>query len=109
MKEDIDRFLTYLSVERGFSENTLAAYANDLNDLVKFAEEEARKRSSIPAWDNFSRDGVLSYLLHLNERGYAATTKARKMAATKSFFKFMVVEGNFRPQRFIGHGNSRPE
>jgi len=39
MKEDIERFLTYLSVEKGFAENTIAAYRNDLyHDLATFAE-----------------------------------------------------------------------
>jgi integrase/recombinase XerD len=94
MKEDIDRFLTYLSVEKGFSENTIAAYRNDLhNDLVTFAERAINKRGSMPSWGNFSRQDMLGYMLGLKERGYAATTQARKVAATKSFLGFMVWEG----------------
>ena len=94
MKEDIDRFLTYLSVEKGFSENTIAAYRNDLhNDLVTFAERAISKRGSMPSWGNFSRQDMLGYMLGLKERGYAATTQARKVAATKSFLGFMVSEG----------------
>ncbi len=94
MKEDINRFLTYLAVEKGFSNNTVAAYQNDLSQLASFVEEEAAKRGLIPSWANFSRQGMLSYLLNLKERGYAATTQARKIAAAKSFFSFMVAEGN---------------
>lgn len=94
MKEDIDRFLTYLTVEKGFSENTISAYHNDLhNDLVTFAERAINKRGSMPSWGNFSRQDMLSYMLGLKERGYAATTQARKVAATKSFLGFMVSEG----------------
>ena len=94
MREDIDRFLTYLSVEKGFSENTIAAYRNDLNnDLVTFAERAINKRGAMPSWGNFSRQDMLSYMLGLKERGYAATTQARKVAATKSFLGFMVAEG----------------
>ena len=94
MKEDIDRFLTYLSVEKGFSENTISAYRNDLhNDLVTFAERAINKRGSMPSWGNFSRQDMLGYMLGLKERGYAATTQARKVAATKSFLGFMVSEG----------------
>ena len=108
MKEDIERFLTYLSVEKGFSDNTLFAYRNDLqNDLVGFAEREIAKRGSIPSWPNFSRQDTLSYLLHLKERGYAATTQARKIAAAKSFFGFMVREGRLKtsPTENIGAPN----
>ena len=96
MKEAISNFLNYLVVERGFSKNTLDAYQNDLNQLVGFIEEEAAKRGLIPSWSNVGREGMLSYLLSLKERSYAATTKARKAAAAKSFFKFMVAEGNIK-------------
>ena len=55
VKEAIERFLNYLKVEKGFSENTLVAYRNDLTQLASFVEEEATKRGSIPSWVSFSR------------------------------------------------------
>jgi integrase/recombinase XerD len=96
MKEDIESFLNYLTVEKGFSGNTIEAYRNDLTQLLSFAEEETSKKSIIPAWDNFSRQSMLSYMLNLKERNYAVTTVARKVAAAKSFFNFMVSEGKLR-------------
>ncbi len=96
MKEGIERFLIYLGVEKGFSDNTLAAYHNDLSQLASFVEEDAAKRGLTPSWANFSRQGMLSYLLNLKERGYVATTQARKVAATRSFFGFMMAEGNLK-------------
>ena len=96
MKGAIDNFLNYLTVEKGYSGNTVAAYRNDLNGLVGFAETEAAKRGYAPSWANFGREGMLSYLLGLNERGYVATTKARKVAAAKSFFGFLVAEGGIK-------------
>jgi len=96
VREDIESFLTYLAVEKGFSENTLVAYRNDLYQLANFVEEEATKLGLTPSWVSFSRQGMLSYLLNLKERNYAATTVARKVAATKSFFSFMVAEKNIK-------------
>lgn len=93
MKEAIDKFLDYLAVEKGFSENTIFAYRNDLHQLAGFIEEEAAKRGTIPPWAAFDRQAMMSYLLDLKGRGYAATTIARKVAAIKSFFGFMVAEG----------------
>ena len=93
MKEDIDSFLTYLTVEKGFSDNTVAAYRNDLSRLASFVEEEATKQGVSPSWANFGRQGMLGYLLDLNQRSYAPTTRARKVAAARSFFKFLVSEG----------------
>ena len=93
MRQVIDNFLNYLAVEKGFPQNTIAAYRNDLNQLASFIEEEAAKRGSIPPWASFDRQAMLSYLLDLRQRNYAATTIARKVAAVRSLFKFMVAEG----------------
>lgn len=96
MREDIDSFLNYLTVEKGFSKNTTDAYQNDLNQLAEFAEREIAKRGVMPSWANFSRQDMLSYLLDLKQRNYAVTTLARKVAAAKSFFSFMIAEGNIK-------------
>jgi len=93
VREEVKSFLNYLAVEKGFSENTSVAYQNDLYQLADFIEKEAAKQSLIPAWANFSRQGMLSYLLNLKERNYAATTIARKVAAARSFFSFLMAEG----------------
>ena len=92
MKEEINSFLNYLTVEKGFSDNTVAAYHNDLSGLARFAEEEASKQGVAPFWSSFGRQGMLSYLLDLNQRSYAPTTRARKVAAIRSFFKFLTAE-----------------
>jgi integrase/recombinase XerD len=114
VKEDINSFLNYLAVEKGFSENTLSAYHNDLYQLANFVDGEAARCGSVPSWASFSRQGMLSYLLNLKERGYAATTVARKVAAAKSFFSFMVAEGNIKdnPTQNVGSpkvGKSLPK
>jgi integrase/recombinase XerD len=93
VKEEINSFLNYLTVEKGFSVNTLDAYRNDLQQLASFAGEEATKQGLISSWENFSRQVMLSYMLNLKERNYAATTIARKVAATRSFFGFLKSEG----------------
>jgi len=104
VKEAVDNFLNYLTVEKGFSENTVAAYSNDLCQLAGFVENEANKGGFPPSWASFGRQGMLSYMLNLKERNYAPTTVARKVAATKSFFNFMVAEGNIKdnPAQNVG-------
>lgn len=96
MKEDVESFLNYLTVEKGFSNNTIDAYHNDLSRMAEFAEKEISKRSVMPSWINFSRQDMMSYLLDLKERNYAVTTLARKVAAAKSFFAFMQAEGKIK-------------
>jgi len=96
VREDINSFLNYLTVEKGLSGNTIDAYRNDLYQLASFVEEEANKQGLTPSWDSFGRQGMLSYLLNLQERSYAPTTRARKVAAARSFFKFLVAEGSVK-------------
>jgi integrase/recombinase XerD len=93
VKEAIDKFLNYLIVEKGFSANTKLAYENDLHQLAIFLEAEAARRGTIPPWAAFDRPTMLRYLTELKDRKYAATTLARKVAAIKSFFTFLVSEG----------------
>jgi integrase/recombinase XerD len=93
MKESIENFLHYLEVEKGYSEHTISAYHNDLGGLADFAQREASKQGSKASWANFNRQNMLSHMLELKERGYVATTIARKVAAARSFFGFMVAEG----------------
>jgi integrase/recombinase XerD len=91
MIEAINNFLNYLAVEKGYSEHTIAAYRNDLTGLADFA-----KKQKISAWSGFSRQNMLNYLLDLKERGYVSTTMARKVAAGRSFFGFLVSEGTIK-------------
>ena len=93
MREEVKSFINYLSVEKGYSINTADAYRNDLNQLAEFVEKEAARQGATPSWASFNRQGMLSYMLDLKERGYVDTTSARKVAASKSFFGFLVAEG----------------
>jgi integrase/recombinase XerD len=96
MIKSIDNFLHYLSVEKGYSEHTISAYKNDLSGLAEFAQKEVFGNRPSANWQAFTRQHMLSYMLHLKERGYVATTMARKVAAARSFFGFMVAEGEMK-------------
>ncbi len=97
MDEGISNFISSLSVEKGFSNNTLEAYKNDLSQFAAFARERlAREDKSKASWENVDRTLILDYLVTLRERSYAPATMARKVAAIKSFFNFLVAEGTLK-------------
>jgi len=96
MRKDIQSFLNHLSVEKGFAANTIDAYRNDLNQLAAFIEELAMVQGYDPQWPTVDRNLLISYILNLKERNYAPATIARKVAAIKSFFSFLVSEGNIK-------------
>jgi integrase/recombinase XerD len=117
MHQDVERFLQVLEAERGFSVNTIFAYRNDLTQFLTFlagekADDVGRGPSddddvgtvSVPSqwiphvetWDQLTDDDLTSYLHYLRSRKYASSTVARKMAAIKSFFNFLIAEGQLR-------------
>ena len=82
-----------MKAEKGLSENTFFAYQNDLSQMTNFFEAEAKKNNTMPAWENINRQAIVRYLLDLQEKRYAPTTRARKLAAARSLFKFLTNEG----------------
>jgi len=91
MKQDIEAFLHHLTKDKGYSQNTLAAYRNDLAQMAAFIAAEQAKGIIT------SYDGLLkSYLLKLREKRYSVATTARKVASAKSFFRFMVDSGKIK-------------
>lgn len=94
MDEGIANFLSALSVEKGSPNNTLDAYRNDLSQFAAFVREQtARSEGPQPGWEAVDRPLLLNYMVNLRERSYAPATMARKVAAVKSFFNFLVAEG----------------
>ncbi len=88
MRAQIEEFLHFAEVEKGYSNHTVAAYRNDLTQLLAFVKGEG-----ISSWQGVNRAHVLDYILHMKDRGYASSTVARKIAAVKSFFQFLVIDG----------------
>jgi len=91
MKSDIDAFLQYLTHDKGYSRNTVAAYRNDLSQMAAFITTEQAK-GIIKSHDELLK----SYLLKLREKRYSMATTARKVASAKSFFKYMVDTGRMK-------------
>lgn len=83
MDGELDLFLDYLAVERGLSTNTLTAYSSDLREFAQFVEG-----SGISAWSAVCRDHVRGYLESVGE-SLTHRSKARRLAAMRSFFKYL--------------------
>ena len=89
MEQHIDDFLEHLRTEKEFSQNTIAAYRNDLTQFVT----ALRTSSGATGWHAVDPEQLIEYLLYLRSRKYANSTVARKTAAIKSFFHFMAARG----------------
>jgi site-specific recombinase XerD len=81
--ELVERFVGYLSLERRLSPHTSAAYRGDLLGLATFL---ARGGSGLP---EVTYPVLRRWLAHLNTRGYARASIARKAAAARSFYRYL--------------------
>ncbi len=92
MDDRIRHFLHFLSVEKGASENTAAAYRNDLAQFHTFLST-LNLNGNPTDWCSVGKDAIVAYVLELKERRYADASVARKVAAVKSFFQYLHAEG----------------
>ncbi len=83
----IDLFLDMLAAERGAGENTLAAYRNDLEDL------SAHLRAESVAIADATTDDLRGFLASLAERGFKASSLARRLSAVRQLYRFLYAEG----------------
>jgi integrase/recombinase XerD len=83
----VELFLDMLAAERGAGENTLAAYRNDLDDLS--AHLRAAKRAIADA----TTDDLRKFIASLHERGFKASSLARRLSAVRQLYRFLYAEG----------------
>ena len=87
MNHYLDHYLNYLAVERGLSKNTLDAYGRDLARYLEYLEKH-----KIHGLEKITPAVVLRFLSTLKENGLSARSRARSLAALRTFHKFMVRE-----------------
>jgi integrase/recombinase XerD len=80
-------FLDMVAAERGGAENTIEAYARDLDDLTDFLATRACAISSATTAD------LRAYLAALADRGFAASSVARRLSAIRQLYRFLLAEG----------------
>lgn len=90
MEEQLAAFLDFLQEEQDYSQNTIAAYRNDLGQFVEFIQKQ---HPDIKQWQNADEDVVESYVQDMKNQPYASSSIARKVAAVKSFFHFLFARG----------------
>ena len=104
MREMIDSFLTWLVEKKNSSENTIMAYRNDLGQFWTFLTES----SSAQSWAGVTEGDILAYLRDIESREYAPATVARKMAAVRSFFHYLVLSEVLADDPTLQVGASAP-
>lgn len=81
------RYVRYLRLERGYSENTVEAYTHDIDYLLNYLRNENLKAEDVKL-DNLENFAAVIY-----EFGIASSSQARILCGVRSFFKYLVISG----------------
>jgi integrase/recombinase XerD len=87
MQHLVDAFLDHVTIERGLSANTRAAYAADLARFTQFLTSKG-----VAQMNAATREHVSEYLLSQRKRGLSARSVARHLAAVRMFYRFLYRE-----------------
>ncbi len=85
MKDNIDTFISHMAIDRAMSPETVEAYSSDINDFIRFCDENAMSAAA----SDIDVRTIRRYLAHLRTAGMARATVARRVSALRSFFKFL--------------------
>lgn len=87
MKALLDEFLSYLSVERGLSRNTISAYGTDLAHFTGYLGTKG-----MGGIEKVRRQDITDYLLSLKDRKISGNSISRALVSIKMFYRFLVQE-----------------
>jgi integrase/recombinase XerD len=82
----LERFLDALWMERGLSENTLAAYRRDMQGLSAWLAEQGGSLATA------TRADLLGYIQRRSSEGTRPRTTARLLSTLRRFFQYLVRE-----------------
>lgn len=87
MESLIQEFIDYLGHEKGLATNTLESYGRDLRQYHGFLAEDTSQ-----TLETASQATIVAYLMFLRKQGKATATIARRLAALKAFYQFLLKE-----------------
>lgn len=100
----IKEYFHYIKDERGFSQNTLDAYMQDVIQFNKYIQ--MKEISSII---DINKTVIITYLLHLQNNGKANSTISRNLASLRSLFQYLLNSGFIREDPTFNLKSSKNE
>ncbi len=81
----LDKYINYISIEKGLSKNTIESY---LNDIIKFLNFYNEKTDT----SEFSDDDIEDYVLNLSTSGMSVSSILRIISSIKGFYVYLISE-----------------
>src|SRR5436305_3248146 len=100
MEEALAEFLRHLALEKNASANTVKSYREDLTQALDFFR--TRHGGTTPGTDRLTVRLLRAHLAWLSEQGYARSTVARRLAAVRSWCRFLCRQGVLTTNPAVG-------
>src|SRR5262245_42285756 len=107
MEQALAEFLHHLGVEKNASSHTVKSYREDLTQALDFFR--TRFDGQLPTPDRLNTRLLRAYLAWLHEQGYARSTIARRLAAVRSWCRFLCRQGVLATNPAVGLRGPRQE
>jgi len=101
----IGDFLNFLRNEKGFSENTVSSYANDLYQFYDFIRDGLGVRDL----DLVTRNHIREFVAVLLRTGFNKRSVERKLSALRTFYKYLKRIGVVDKNPMVGIRNPKRE
>lgn len=87
-ESELKRYLQFVKLEKGLSENSIVSYRNDLERYLKFVAFDLQ----IKNLGGITLSHIENFLIELTELGLSVSTIARNISSIRSFHEFALVE-----------------
>ena len=88
MRDFLEDYLSYIRVEKGLADNSLAAYARDLAKLQAWAEKNRFDLLTL------TRNELREWLIDLGRSKLSENSKRRLISSMRGFYKFLMTDGH---------------
>lgn len=95
MDKKLEKFLNYLNYQKNYSEHTIINYKNDIEEFILFINKENIKNLIKVTYSD-----IRFYLMDLYNRKYSRNSVSRKLSSLRSFYKYLLSEGDISDNPF---------
>ncbi len=96
----VARFLAHLAAERNVSAHTVSGYLQDIGQFAAFLQPDPSHARC--AWTAADRARARQFLVAFHREGCAPATTRRKLAALRTFYRYLIREGAAARNPFAG-------
>ena len=96
----VSRFMAHLAAERNASQHTVSGYLQDIGQFAAFIWPDDPSEGY--DWATVDRNQARQFLVAFHRGGCAPSTTRRKLAAVRTFYRFLIREGAVSCNPFAG-------